>query len=176
MTLYALGGSAVTLPPAGRYFVAANAVVLGRVVIEDMASVWFGATVRGDNDLITIGAGSNVQDGCVLHTDLGSPLTIGRNCTIGHLAMLHGCTIGEQSLVGIGAVILNGARIGRNCLIGAKALVPEGREIPDNTLALGMPAKPVRTLSEAEIAGLEAAAEHYIANWQRFVSGLVVSG
>jgi len=135
------------------------------------ASVWFGAVLRGDQEPIDIGAGSNVQDNCVLHTDTGFPLTIGPDCTVGHLVMLHGCTIGRNSLIGIGAVVLNGAVIGENCLIGAKALITEGKVIPPGSLVMGAPGKVIRQLSEPEIAKLTASARHYADNWKRYASG-----
>lgn len=149
-------------------WVAPSAVVIGRVRLETEASVWFGAVLRGDNETITVGARSQIQDGCVLHTDPGFPLTIGDGCTIGHRAVLHGCTIGPNSLVGMGAIVLNGAAIGRNCMIGANALVPENRVIPDNSLVVGTPGKIVRTIDadgEREIARL---ADLYVRNWRRF--------
>jgi carbonic anhydrase/acetyltransferase-like protein (isoleucine patch superfamily) len=153
-------------------WVAPDATVLGNVRLLADSSVWFSAVIRGDNELITVGEGSNVQDGCVLHTDPGFPLTIGTGCTIGHQAMLHGCSIGDGSLIGIGAVVLNGAKIGRNCLIGAKALIPEGREIPDGSLVVGIPGKVVRALTPSEITGLQRSAEHYAANARRFAQHL----
>ncbi len=172
MTIHALDGVAPELPEEGAYWIAASADVIGRVRLERNASIWFNAVLRGDNELILVGEGSNVQDGCVLHTDMGSPLTIGRNCTIGHQAMLHGCTIGENSLVGIGATILNNAVIGKNCLIGAHTLIPEGKVIPDNSLVIGAPGKVVRELDEAAIARLTKAASNYVRNWQRFAKGM----
>lgn len=164
---YALGDARIQTD-GDAFWIAPTAVVIGRVWLERDASVWWNAVLRGDNEPITIGPGSNVQDGCVLHTDPGYPLTIGTDVTIGHLAMLHGCTIGDNSLVGIGAVVLNGARIGRNCLIGAKALVPEGKEIPDNSLVLGVPGKVVRELSESHRERMKQDAEHYVRNAQRY--------
>ncbi len=172
MAIYALGGIAPELPEEGAYWIAASAEVIGRVRLERNASVWFNAVLRGDNELIWLGEGSNVQDGCVMHTDMGSPLTIGRNCTIGHKAMLHGCTIGENSLVGIGAIILNNAVIGKNCLIGAHTLIPERKIIPDNSLVMGAPGKVVRELDAEAIARLSAAAASYVRNWQRYVKGM----
>ena len=139
-------------------WVADSATVLGRVTMHKDSSVWFGATVRGDNDPVIIGEGSNVQDGSVLHTDVGYPLTIGKNVTIGHLVMLHGCEIGDGSLIGIGSIILNGAKIGKNCLIGAGALIPEGKEIPDNSLVMGAPGKVVREIGEQQAMVLKASA------------------
>lgn len=155
------------------YWIAPTAVVIGRVTLKRHASIWWHAVVRGDNDPITIGENTNIQDSCVLHTDVGYPLTIGANVTVGHLAMLHGCTIGDGSLIGINAVILNGARIGRNCLIGAKALIPEGREIPDNTMVLGAPAKVVKVLTAEQIAKMQEGAPHYVENYQRYRRGLL---
>jgi carbonic anhydrase/acetyltransferase-like protein (isoleucine patch superfamily) len=156
----------------GDYWVADNAVVVGSVLLEHNASVWFNAVLRGDQELITIGENSNVQDGAVLHTDPGCPLVIGRNVTIGHKAMLHGCQIGDNSLIGINAVVLNRAKIGRNCLIGANALITEGKEIPDNAMVLGAPGKVVRQLTDAEIAGLALPASHYVENARRYRAGL----
>jgi carbonic anhydrase/acetyltransferase-like protein (isoleucine patch superfamily) len=172
MPIYALGGASPELPDEGSYWIAASADVIGKVRLEKNASIWFSAVLRGDNELILVGEGSNVQDGCVLHTDVGSPLTIGKNCTIGHQAMLHGCTIGDNSLVGIGATILNNAVIGRNCLIGAHALIPEGKTIPDNSLVMGAPGRVVRQLDAEAIARLAKSAEGYVLNWQRYAKGL----
>jgi len=172
MSVYNLGDIAPELPNEDEYWIAPNAMVVGRVILKKNASVWFGATLRGDNDPIVIGENSNVQDGSVLHTDVGSPLTIGANCTIGHLVMLHGCTIGDNSLVGIGSVILNGVRIGRNCLIGANVLLTEGKEIPDNSLVMGAPGKVVREVSPEQAQMLANGAEHYVANWRRYRAGL----
>ncbi len=174
MACYALDGVSPHLPGEGHYWIAPDAAVIGRVKLEANASVWFGAVIRGDNELILIGENSNVQDACVLHTDAGSPLTIGRNCTIGHKAMLHGCTIGDNSLIGMGATILNNAVIGRNCLIGANALIAEGKVIPDNSLVMGMPGKIVRELDAESIARLPKSAEGYVRNWQRFARGLTL--
>ena len=168
--IYALNGIAPEI--ADSAWVAPDANVIGRVTVAADASVWFGVTIRGDNERITVGAGSNVQENCVLHTDMGFPLEIGANCTIGHKAMLHGCTIGEGSLIGMGATVLNGARIGRNCLIGACALITEGKEIPDNSLVMGAPGKVVRTLDERAIQGLLASALHYQKNARRYRQGL----
>jgi carbonic anhydrase/acetyltransferase-like protein (isoleucine patch superfamily) len=156
----------------GEYWVADNAVVLGSVLLKNNASVWFNAVVRGDNELITIGENSNVQDGSVLHTDPGCPIVIGANVTIGHKVMLHGCEIGDNSLIGINAVVLNRVKIGRNCLIGANALITEGKEIPDNSMVLGAPGKVVRQLSEAEIKGMRTGAAHYVENARRFRAGI----
>ncbi|SHG30924.1 gamma carbonic anhydrase family protein [Cognatishimia maritima] len=171
MTLYALDG--VTPQISEDSWVAPDANLIGDVVLEAGASVWFGATLRGDNEVIHVGAGSNIQENSVLHTDMGYPLTIGAGCTIGHKAMLHGCTIGENSLIGMGATVLNGAKIGKNCLIGANALITEGKEIPDGSLVMGAPGKVVRQLDDAAIEGLRKSAEGYQNNMRRFKSGLV---
>lgn len=171
MTLYALDG--VTPQISEDSWVAPDANLIGDVVLEAGASVWFGATLRGDNEVIRVGAGSNIQENSVLHTDMGYPLTIGAGCTIGHKAMLHGCTIGENSLIGMGATVLNGAKIGKNCLIGANALITEGKEIPDGSLVMGAPGKVVRQLDDAAIEGLRKSAEGYQNNMRRFKSGLV---
>ena len=172
MTIYALDGISAELPGEGLYWIAPDAAVIGRVRLERHASIWFGAVLRGDNELILIGENSNVQDGCVLHTDMGAPLTIGANCTIGHKAILHGCSIGSNSLIGMGATVLNHVKIGRNCLIGANALITEGKVIPDNSLVMGAPGKVVRELDAGAIANLPKAAEGYVRNWQRFAKGL----
>lgn len=152
----------------GDSWVADNATLIGSIILEKDASVWFNCVLRGDNEPITVGEGSNVQDGSVLHTDMGFPLRIGRHCTIGHLVMLHGCTIGDGSLIGIKSVILNGARIGKNCLVGANSLVTEGKEFPDNSLIMGAPAKVVRELAPPQIALIKASAEHYVQNARRY--------
>ncbi|NIY99341.1 gamma carbonic anhydrase family protein [Salipiger sp. HF18] len=171
MTLYALDGIEPTIDDSA--WVAPDANLIGKVVLEEAASVWFGSTLRGDNEEIRVGAGSNVQENVVCHTDMGYPLFIGPGCTIGHKVMLHGCTIGENSLIGMGATILNGAKIGRNCLIGAGALITEGKEIPDGSLVMGVPGKVVRALDEAAIEGLRKSALGYQANERRFAAGLV---
>jgi carbonic anhydrase/acetyltransferase-like protein (isoleucine patch superfamily) len=170
--LYRLDATTPQTPDAGQFFVAENATVLGNVKLEIDASIWFNAVLRGDQELITIGRGSNVQDGCVLHTDPGFPLTVGADCTIGHQAMLHGCTIGDNSLIGIKATVLNGAKIGRNCLIGAGALVPEGKEIPDNSMVIGVPGRVKRELSDDDAQKLRRGAAHYVENYKRFLAGL----
>jgi carbonic anhydrase/acetyltransferase-like protein (isoleucine patch superfamily) len=172
MPIYKLDDISPDLPEKNAYWIAPGAVVLGRVKLEPMVSIWYNAVLRGDRDLIHIGENSNIQDGCVLHTDPGCPLTISRNCTIGHKVMLHGCTIGENSLIGIGAVVLNNARIGRNCIIGAHALIPENKEIPDNSLVMGMPGKVVREVSDQQAEELTKSAQHYVENWQRHAAGL----
>ena len=172
MTIYALDGVSPDLPEEGAYWIAPDAAVIGKVRLQRMASVWFGAVLRGDNEWITIGENSNVQDGAVLHTDPGLELTVGRNCTIGHKAILHGCEVGENTLIGMGAVILNRARIGSNCLIGANALITEGKVIPDNSLVMGQPGKVMGELNDEAVAGLIRSAEGYVRNWQRFAGGL----
>jgi len=170
--IYALDGIAPEIHPDA--WIAPGAHVMGRVRIGAGASVWFGAVLRGDNEWITLGAGSNVQENAVLHTDIGYPLTIGADCTIGHLAMLHGCTIGDGSLVGMAATVLNGAQIGKGCLIGAAALVTEGKVFADGSLVMGTPARVVRALDAAATAGLRASAAGYQANARRFRAGLKV--
>ena len=172
MSLYSLDGFAPELPPEGRYFVAPDANLIGRVRLGEDANIWFGATLRGDNEWIDIGARSNIQDGSVLHTDMGSPLTIGADVTVGHAVILHGCTIGEGSLIGMGATLLNGAKIGRFCIVGANALVTENREFPDYSLIVGAPAKVIRQLDEAAVAKLIASARHYVENGRRYAAGL----
>ena len=170
MAIYELDGVAPQV--AASAWVADSAQVIGDVVLGEGASVWFGTVVRGDADRITIGAGSNVQDASVLHADIGVPLVIGSNVTVGHQVMLHGCTIGDESLIGIGAVVLNGAKIGKNCLVGAGALVTEGKEFPDGSMIIGSPAKAVRELTSEQIEGLRQSAQHYIDNARRFQRGL----
>ncbi len=154
------------------YWIAPTAVVIGNVILERHASIWWNAVIRGDSEPITIGENTNIQDGCVLHTDPGFPLSIGRDVTVGHLAMLHGCSIGDGSLIGIGSVILNGARIGRNCIVGAKALIGEGKTIPDHSVVLGMPGRVVRHATPEQLAETERAARHYVDNYRRFRAGL----
>jgi carbonic anhydrase/acetyltransferase-like protein (isoleucine patch superfamily) len=166
MTLYALGADAPQLDEDT--WVAPDANLIGKVVLEAGASVWFGATIRADHEEIRVGRGSNVQENCVMHIDLGYPLTIGADCTIGHKVMLHGCTIVDNTLVGMGATVLNGAKIGNNCLIGAGALITENKVIPDNSLVMGVPGKVVRTLDDKAIAGLTASARGYQKNMRRF--------
>ncbi|MBZ4022460.1 gamma carbonic anhydrase family protein [Rhodobacter sp. TJ_12] len=168
--IYELDGVAPILGQGA--WVAPDANLIGKVVLEDAASVWFGCTLRGDNEEIRVGAGSNVQENVVCHTDMGFPLVIGENCTIGHKAMLHGCTIGAGSLIGMGATVLNGAKIGRGCLIGAGALITEGKEIPDGSLVMGAPGKVVRQLDDAAQQKLLASAARYRANAARFAKGL----
>ncbi len=169
--IYSLAGRAPELVGEG-HFVAANATVIGDVRLLPNASIWFNSVLRGDNEPIEIGEGSNVQDGCVLHTDPGFPLRIDKHVTIGHKVMLHGCTIGENSLVGIGSVVLNGARIGKNCLVGANSLITEGKTFPDGSLIIGSPARVVRELTAEEIAGIRESAAHYVDNAARYASSL----
>ncbi|WP_181707582.1 gamma carbonic anhydrase family protein [Chthonobacter rhizosphaerae] len=168
MPLYALEGLAPEVPEEGTYWVAPDATVVGKVTLEEGVGLWFGAVLRGDNERITVGRDTNIQEHCMLHTDPGFPLTIGEGCTIGHRAILHGCTIGSNTLIGMGATILNGARIGNNCLVGAGALVTEGKEIPDGSLVVGSPARVIRTLDESAADKLRQSAIRYVANWKRF--------
>jgi carbonic anhydrase/acetyltransferase-like protein (isoleucine patch superfamily) len=170
MALYELDGVAPRL--AETVYVAESAEVIGNVELAEGASVWFGAILRGDNEVIRIGRGSNVQDGSILHSDPGFPCTLGDNVTVGHQVMLHGCTVGDGSLIGIQAVVLNGAKIGRNCVVGAGALVTEGKEFPDGSMILGAPAKVARALTPEQIAGLSASAAHYVRNGRRYRAGL----
>lgn len=172
MALYDLDGVKPVTPETGNYWVAENATVLGRVILKENASIWFNAVLRGDNDPIEIGENSNIQDGSVLHTDHGVPLTIGKNVTVGHMVMLHGCTVDDGTLIGIGSTILNRAKIGKNCIIGAHSLIPEGKEIPDNSLVMGSPGKVVRQLDENAAQMIAASAQVYVDNWKRFKSGL----
>lgn len=169
--IFTLDGIAVETAD-DEHWVAPTAVLVGRVRLEREASVWWGAVLRGDNELITIGRASNVQDGCVLHTDPGHPTTVGPYVTVGHMAVVHGCTIGEGTLVGIGAVILNGAVIGKNCLIGAKALIGEGKQIPDNSLVMGIPGKVVGEVRPEQAERMRRGTQRYVANWKRYRTGL----
>lgn len=172
MSIYRLDGIGIETPPMGNYWIAPSAVLIGKIRMEQDASIWFGAILRGDNELIHVGKRSNVQDGCVLHTDMGFPLTIGADVTIGHMAMLHGCTISRNSLIGIGATILNGSHIGANCIIGAHALISERKEIPDNSLVMGSPGRVVRQVTDEQAAGLGKLADHYVQNYRRYIAGL----
>jgi carbonic anhydrase/acetyltransferase-like protein (isoleucine patch superfamily) len=176
MPLYVLGGISPALPSNGRCFIAPGAYLIGKVRLQSDVSIWFGAVLRGDNEEIFVGERSNVQDGALLHTDMGFPLTIGADCTIGHHAILHGCTIGENSLIGMGAILLNGAKIGRNCIVGAGALVTEKKEFPDGSLIIGSPARLARTLDEASAQSLRESAAHYVTNGRRYAKGLVAIG
>ena len=170
MAIYELDGVAPEV--AASAWVADSAEVMGNVQLAEDASIWFGAVLRGDCESISIGEGRNIQDASVLHADLGKPLVVGRHVTVGHQVMLHGCTIGDESLIGIGAVVLNGAKIGRNCLVGAGALITEGKEFPDGSMIIGSPAKAVRQLTPEQIEGLRRSAQHYVDNARRFKTGL----
>lgn len=168
MPVYSYEGAAPELPSPDTYWIAPDADVIGRVRLAEEVSIWFGAVLRGDIEPITIGYRSNVQDLSVFHTDEGYPLTIGENCTVGHRALLHGCTIGDNTLIGMGAVVMSGATIGSNCLIGAHALVPEGKTIPDGSLVVGVPGKVVRAMTDKDIAGNAAATERYVRRWKQY--------
>ena len=172
MAIYSLDGQAPEFPASGRWWAAPDAALIGRVRLGEDASVWFGSILRGDNEWITLGARANVQDLCVMHTDMGFPLEIGDDCTIGHHVTLHGCVIGAGTLVGMGATILNGARIGANCVVGAGALITEGKEFPERSLIVGAPARVVRALDEAAIARFRKASEGYVRNHRRYAAGL----
>lgn len=176
MPIYELDGESPDLAgqsmPSEDCWVAPSATLIGKVTLHKDANIWFGTVIRGDNERITVGAGSNVQELTMMHTDMGYPLTVGSNCTIGHSAIIHGCTIGDNTLIGMGATVMNGAKVGKNCLIGAGALVAEGKEIPDGSLVLGAPGKVVRALDEQAIQMLQGAAAHYVQNSQRFRKGL----
>lgn len=171
MAIYRFGGDALKTETE-EYWIAPNAMVMGKVVLKNNASVWFGAVLRGDNEPIIIGENSNVQDNAVLHTEMGSPCIVGRNVTVGHMAMLHGCVIGDNCLIGIGSVLLDRVKVGNNCLIGANAFIPPGREIPDNSVVLGAPGKVARPATPEEIEGFTRSAQGYVENWQRFKAGL----
>lgn len=175
MPVYSLDGVAPQLDGEDTIWIAPDAQVMGRVSLGREVGIWFGAVLRGDNELISIGAHSNVQELTVMHTDPGFALTVGEGCTIGHRAILHGCTIGDNTLIGMGAIVLNGARIGNNCLVGAGALVTEGKQFPDNSLIVGSPAKVVRELDAAAVARLRVSAQHYVANARRFKAGLAAT-
>jgi carbonic anhydrase/acetyltransferase-like protein (isoleucine patch superfamily) len=168
MPLYALGDLEPATPAPDRFWLAPNAIVVGQVELDEDVGIWFGAVLRGDNEPIVIGSGSNIQEGVMIHTDPGHPVKIGTGCTIGHHAIVHGCTIGDNTLIGMGAKILNGAKIGRNCLVGANALITEGKEFPDNSLIVGSPARAIRTLDDEAVAKLKDSALRYIENWKRF--------
>ncbi|WP_460451855.1 gamma carbonic anhydrase family protein [Alsobacter sp. SYSU BS001988] len=172
MPIYALDDRQPILPPPGQYWIAPDAHVIGAVELGEEASIWFGSVLRGDNELIRLGARSNIQEHSLLHTDMGYPMDIGADVTVGHHAILHGCTVGEGALIGMGATVLNGARIGRGSLVGANALVTEGKEFPEFSLIVGAPARAIRTLDEAAVARLRATAAHYVDNWRRFQAGL----
>jgi carbonic anhydrase/acetyltransferase-like protein (isoleucine patch superfamily) len=172
MAIFELDGVAPDLPADGRYWIAENATVIGRVRLKSDTSIWFGAVLRGDNEWIELGARSQIQDNSTLHTDPTFPLTIGESCVIGHNVVLHGCSIGANSLIGMGAIVLNGAKIGRNCLVGAGALVTEGKEFPDNSLIVGSPARTVRTLDDKAREGIARGADIYVRRWQQYANGL----
>jgi carbonic anhydrase/acetyltransferase-like protein (isoleucine patch superfamily) len=172
MPLYRLDGLAPTVPADGRYWIAPDAHVIGNVTLGEDVGIWFGAVIRGDNEPIVIGNRSNLQEGAMVHTDPGFPARIGQGCTIGHHAIVHGATIGDNSLVGMGATVLNGAKIGANCLVGAGALVTEGKAFPDGSLIVGAPARLLRPLDEAAIDRLRKSADIYVANYRRFAAGL----
>jgi carbonic anhydrase/acetyltransferase-like protein (isoleucine patch superfamily) len=170
MSLYKLGEHAVSLPAAGRYWIAPTAVVIGQVTIEEEVGIWFGAVIRGDNEPIRIGARSNIQENCVLHVDPGFPMVIEEECTIGHTAMLHGCHIGRGALIGIGAIVLNGARIGAGAMIGAGALIPEGKVIPPNSVVFGTPGKVAREVNADDRKRVDAGVADYMARWKRYAA------
>jgi carbonic anhydrase/acetyltransferase-like protein (isoleucine patch superfamily) len=172
MPIYALDGQAPELPGEGRFYVAESAVVIGRVRLRAEASVWFGAVLRGDNEWIELGERSQIQDNSTLHTDPGFPLTIGRDCVIGHNVILHGCTVGDNSLIGMGAIMLNGSKVGRNCLVGAGSVVTEGKSFADNSLIVGAPARAIRTLDEKAIALIRAGADVYVRRWKHYAKAL----
>ena len=172
MSLYALDGVAPKVPASGNYYVAPGARVIGNVTLAEEVGIWFNAVLRGDNEPIVIGEGSNVQDGCIFHTDPGFPMVIGTDVTVGHNAILHGCSIGDGTLIGMGAVVMNGAKVGKGCLIGANALVPEGKEIPDNSMVVGQPGKVIRQIDERLAAELRRAADVYRKRQHRYRAGL----
>ena len=172
MPIYAIDGQAPEFPGEGQYYVADTAVLIGRVRLKAEASVWFGSVLRGDNEWIELGERSQIQDNATLHTDPGFPLTIGRNCVIGHNVVLHGCTIGANSLIGMGAILLNGVKIGQNCLVGAGALLTEGKEFADNSLIVGAPARVTRTLDDTARQEIARGADIYVRRWQRYAKGL----
>lgn len=172
MPIYALDDRRPVLPADGRCWIAPGAHVIGEVRLGADVTVWFNAVIRGDTEAIEVGARCNIQDGAILHADPGFPLVVEEDCTIGHGAIVHGCTIGRNSLVGMGAVVLNGASIGQNCLVGANALVPEGKSFPDNSLIVGTPARAVRTLDQDAVAQLQRGAAHYVGNGRQFAAGL----
>ena len=170
--IYELNGK--KLECHGDHWIAESADVIGNVILGDQVSIWFNAVLRGDNDPITIGRASNIQDGSVLHTDIGFPLIIEEGVTVGHKVMLHGCFIGKNSLIGINSVVLNGARVGKNCLVGANSLIPKGKEIPDGSLVMGSPAKVIRQLDDRAIEGIRISSQNYIANYKRFREGAMI--
>ncbi len=172
MPIYALGEHAPVLPEPGRFWIAPDANVIGRVTLGEDVGVWFGAVIRGDREVVALGSRSNVQDGCVLHTDPGFPLVVGRDCTVGHRAILHGCTIGDTVLVGMGATVMNGAIIGDESIIGAGALVTEGKSFPPRSLIVGAPARAIRQLDDAAVEAIRRNGRGYVENWKRFAANL----
>ena len=170
MSIYSLGELSPKIDPDS--WIAPNATVIGEVEIAKGASIWWSCTLRGDTDLLSVGENSNIQDNSVLHTDPGIPLVVGKNVTVGHRVILHGCTVGDNSLIGMGSTLLNGAVIGKNCLIGANTLIPEGKVIPDRSLVVGAPGRIVRELTDEEVERLHLSAQHYVQNWQRYVAEL----
>ncbi len=172
MPIYELDGQAPEFPGDGQYWVAETAVLIGRVRLKAEASVWFGAVLRGDNEWIELGERSQIQDNCTLHTDMTFPLNIGANCVIGHKVMLHGCTIGDDTLIGMGAIVLNGAKIGKNSLVGAGAVVTEGKTFPDNSMIIGAPARAIRQVDERLRAMIRGGADHYVKRWKQYAKGL----
>lgn len=176
MAIYEIGGVRPTLPADGRYWIAGSAEVMGNVVLKANASVWYGCVLRGDNDPITIGENSNIQDLTVIHTDIGAPVTIGANVTVGHRVILHGCEIGDDTLIGMGSTLLNRVKIGKNCIIGANALISEGKEIPDNSLVMGAPGKVIKDVSPQQIQMIRMSALHYVENWHKHQAKAVKIG
>jgi carbonic anhydrase/acetyltransferase-like protein (isoleucine patch superfamily) len=176
MAIYELDGNKPDLPQDGNYFIADTASVIGKVRLHPSASVWFGAVLRGDNEWIEIGEGSNVQDGSTCHTDPGFPLTVGKNCTIGHNVILHGCSIADNVLVGMGSIVMNGAKLASGCVVGAGAVITEGKSFPENSLILGAPAKVARTLTAEQVKAMLMGAGFYVANGQRYAKGLTKIG
>jgi carbonic anhydrase/acetyltransferase-like protein (isoleucine patch superfamily) len=172
MPIYELDGQAPDFPGEGNYWIADTATLIGRVRLKKDASVWFGSVLRGDNEWIELGERSQIQDNATLHTDPGFPLTIGANCVIGHNVILHGCTVGDESLIGMGAMMLNGAKVGRNCLVGAGAMITEGKDFPDNSLVVGAPARVIRTLDDKTAEMIRAGADIYVRRWQQYAKGL----
>lgn len=172
MSVFHLGGDSPKLPPEGEYWIAPSATVIGKVELKKNASVWYGCVLRGDSDAIVVGENTNIQDASVIHADAGFPAIIGDSVTVGHMVMLHGCRIGDGSLIGIGAVVLSGARIGRNCVIGARALITEGQEVPDNSVVMGAPGRVVRQVTEADAARMANGADHYVEEWKLHARGV----
>lgn len=172
MAVHEFEGRRPELPESGHFWIAENATVIGEVRLGEEASIWFGAVLRGDNEPISIGPRTNIQDQCMIHTDPGFPAVVGDGCTVGHRAILHGCRVGSNTLIGMGAILLNGARVGHNCIIGAGALIPENKEIPDNSLVVGSPGRVIRSVDEEGARQVAGAAIVYVAKWKRYVAGL----